>query len=301
VNQEARPIVIDQATAFAHPRALNRDLRRFATDRLMTLLCGAAVMGALVPLASVLWLVTSRGVRAISWSFLSRLPMPVGEVGGGIGNSVVGTLYMVGLASLFGLPIGIGAGVYLAERGAGKLGHAVRFTAEVLAGVPSIVIGVVAYGLIVTRMHRFSAMAGAFALAILMIPQLARSTEEMVRLVPHALREGALALGVPAWRCSIFIVLRTALGGLMNAALLAIARAAGETAPLLFTALNNQYWNLRPDQPTASLTVQIYNYAISPYQDWHDKAWAAALCLLLLIGSLSLISRLLQARRHTGS
>jgi phosphate transport system permease protein len=198
---------------------------------------------------------------------------------------------MVGLACVIGLPIGVGAGVFLAERGDGKLGTFVRFTAEVLAGVPSIVVGVVAYGLIVVPMRHFSAVAGAVALAILMVPTLARGTEEMVRLVPRSLREGALALGVPAWKTSLLVVLRTALGGLINAALLAVARAAGETAPLLFTALNNQYWNWDPRQPTASLTVQIFNYAISPYEDWHNKAWGAALCLLLLIGALSLLAR----------
>ena len=270
--------------------------RRFA-DRVMTALCGLAVLAALLPLFSVLWLVVSRGIGALSFSFFTSLPAPVGETGGGIGNAIVGTLFMVGLASAIGLPLGIGAGVFLAERGNGKLGHLIRFTAEVMAGVPSIVVGVVAWGLIVVRMHHFSAIAGAIALAILMIPTLARSTEEMVRLVPHTLREASLALGVPAWKTSLSVILRTALGGLTNAALLAIARAAGETAPLLFTALNNQYWNFKPDQPTASLTVQIYNYAISPYDDWHQKAWGAALCLLLLIGMLSLLARLIQRRQ----
>ena len=265
----------------------------------MTGLCGCAVLVAIVPLCSVLWLVVSRGLRSMSLAFFTTLPLPVGEVGGGIGNAIVGTLYMVGLACVIGLPLGVGAGVYLAERGDGRLGQLVRFTAEVLAGVPSIVIGVVAYGLIVMRMHHFSAIAGAAALSILMIPTLARTTEEMVRLVPATLREASLALGVPAWKTSVRIVLRTALGGLLTAVLLAIARAAGETAPLLFTALNNQYWSLRPDQPMASLTVQIFNYAISPYEDWHDKAWGAALCLLMLIGLLSVSARLFQRRRAT--
>jgi phosphate transport system permease protein len=282
---------------------LARPVRRIGSHRwrviknaVMTGLCGGAVALALVPLASVMWLVVSRGVRSLSWSFFTALPTPVGETGGGIGNAIVGTLFMVGLACVFGLPLGIGAGVFLAERGDGKLGHAVRFTAEVLAGVPSIVVGVVAYGLIVIPMRHFSALAGAVALAILMIPTLARATEEMVRLVPRSLREASLALGVPAWKTSLHVVLRTALGGLINAALLAVARAAGETAPLLFTALNNQYWNFHPSQPTASLTVQIFNYAISPYEDWHAKAWGAALCLMMLIGLLSLLARLLRAR-----
>ncbi len=167
----------------------------------------------------------------------------------------------------------------------------VRFTAEVLAGVPSIVIGIVAYGLVVVPMRRFSAIAGAFALAVLMLPTLARATEELVRLVPGALREASLALGVPEWKTSLRIVLRTALGGIVTAILLSVARAAGETAPLLFTSLNNQYWNFAPDQPTASLTVQIFNYAISPYEDWHQKAWTAALVLLLLVGTLNVAAR----------
>ncbi len=274
-----------------------RSARRTATNAVMTGLCAGAVIIAVVPLLSVLWLVVSRGLRSMSLSFFTSLPAPVGEVGGGVGNAIVGTLYMVGLACVFGLPLGVGAGVYLAERGDGRLGQAVRFTAEVLAGVPSIVIGVVAYGIIVVRMHHFSAIAGACALAILMVPTLARTTEEMIRLVPSTLREAGLALGVPPWKVSLRVVLRTALGGLLTAALLAVARAAGETAPLLFTALNNQYWSFRPDQPMASLTVQIYNYAISPYEDWHDKAWGAALCLLLLIGTLSIVARLLHRER----
>ena len=173
----------------------------------------------------------------------------------------------------------------------------IRFVAEILSGVPSIVIGIVAYGLVVIPMRRFSALAGAVALAVLMVPTLARSTEEMVRLVPQTLREASLALGVPAWRTSIWVVLRTALGGIATAALLAVARAAGETAPLLFTSLNNQYWSFRPDEPTASLTVQIFNYAISPYEDWHAKAWSAALVLLVLVGGLNLVARAAQARR----
>ena len=273
---------------------------RHAVDVWMTVLTGAAVLVALVPLASLLWLVVSRGAAGLSLSFFTNLPTPVGEPGGGIGNALVGTAYLVGLACLIGLPIGIGAGVFLAERGDGTVGRAIRFTAEVLSGVPSIVIGIVAYGLIVVPMRRFSAIAGAVALAILMVPTLARATEELVRLVPGSLREGSLALGVPEWKTSLRVVLRTALGGIVTAILLSIARAAGETAPLLFTALNNQYWNVRPDQPTASLTVQIFNYAISPYEDWHQKAWTAALVLLLLVGLLNLAARFLTRSRLAG-
>jgi len=258
-----------------------------------TVICGLGVVFAVVPLASLLWLVVSRGVAGLTPSFFVSLPTPVGEPGGGVGNAIAGTFLLVGLASVVALPVGIGAGVYLAEKGDGKAGKLVRFTTEVLSGVPSIVIGIVAYGLAVVPMKRFSALAGGLALALLMVPTLARSTEEFVRLVPGALREASLALGVPAWRTSLLVVLRTAAGGIITAVLLAVARAAGETAPLLFTALNNQYWNFRPDQPTASLTVQIFNYAISPYEDWHAKAWTAALVLLILVGALNLLARIL--------
>ncbi|HEX6835849.1 MAG TPA: phosphate ABC transporter permease PstA [Polyangia bacterium] len=291
-------MAITVAHRYVIPRRVGSHRARQAVNYTMTGLCALAVVLALLPLASVLWLVVSKGAHSLSLAFFTKLPVPVGEVGGGVGNGIVGTLYMVALASCFGLPLGVGAGIFLAERGDGMLGHAVRFTAEVLAGVPSIVVGVVAYGLLVVPMHRFSALAGAVALAILMIPTLARATEEMIRLVPRSLREASLALGVPAWRTSLSVVLRTALAGLVNAALLSIARAAGETAPLLFTALNNQYWNVSPLQPTASLTVQIFNYAISPYDDWHQKAWGAALCLLLVIGGLSLVAKLVTRRRE---
>jgi phosphate transport system permease protein len=245
--------------------------------------------------------VISEGASGLSLSFFVNRPAPVGEPGGGVGNAIVGTLYMVGLASLVAIPGGVGAGVFLAEKGDGRFGGLVRFTTEVLSGVPSIVIGIVAYGLLVMPVGRFSAMAGGAALALLMVPPLARSTEEFVRLVPGALREASLALGVPAWRTGLSVVLRTALPGILTATLLAVARAAGETAPLLFTALNNQYWNFRPDQPTASLTVQIFNYAISPYEDWHKKAWSAALVLLLLVGGLDLLARFLARSRLRGA
>ncbi len=280
---------------------MNRLRRRRLVDRFWTVVCGIGVLLAVVPLVSLLWLVISQGVSGLSWRFFVSLPTPVGEPGGGVGNAIAGTFYMVGLACLIGLPVGVGAGVFLAERGDGRLGSSVRFTADVLSGVPSIVIGIVAYGLVVMPMKRFSAFAGAVALAFLMIPPLARSTEEFVRLVPSALREASLALGVPQWKTSLRIVIRTALGGIVTASLLAVARAAGETAPLLFTALNNQYWNFRADQPTGSLTVQIFNYAISPYEEWHQKAWTAALVLLMLVGALNLLARLLTRERMRGA
>ncbi len=267
----------------------------------MTVLCGVALVAAFIPLISVLYLVISKGAAGLSWDFFTQLPKPVGEEGGGIGNALVGTLYMVGLACLMGLPVGVGAGVFLAERGDGTVGKTVRFVAEVLSGVPSIVIGIVAYAMVVIPMRHFSALAGSVALAIMIVPYLACSTEELIRVVPTSLREASLALGVTNWRTSLLVILRTAMTGVVTACLLAVARVAGETAPLLFTALNNQYWNVSPVQPTASLTVAIYNYAISPYEDWHAKAWTAALVLLMLVGLLNLTSRVLTRNRLKGA
>ena len=266
----------------------------------MTVVCGCALLIALVPLASVLWLVISRGLAGLSFAFFTQLPKPIGEPGGGVGNAILGTLLIVALGSAIGIPLGVGAGVFLAEKGDGALGRVVRFVAEVLSGVPSIVVGIVAYGLVVLPMRHYSAWAGAVALAVLMVPSLARGTEELVRLVPRTLNEASLALGVPEWKTSLRVVLRTALPGIVTAILLGISRAAGETAPLLFTSLNNQYWSTSPGQPTASLTVQIFNYATSPYEDWHSKAWTAALILLILVGSLALGAKLLARSRLKG-
>lgn len=267
---------------------------------LMIGLCGLAVVLALMPLVSVSWLVIAKGAAGLSWRFFTALPAPVGEPEGGVGNAILGSLFIVALASALGIPLGVGAGLFLAERGDGRLGSGVRFTAEVLAGVPSIVLGLVAYTLVVVPMGRFSAWAGAVALALLMAPGLARATEELLRLVPGSLREASLALGIPRWRTSLKVILRTAAGGLLTSCLLAVSRAAGETAPLLFTSLNNQYWNLRPDTPTASLTVQIFNDAVSPYDALHRQAWSAALVLLSLVALLNLASRLLARGRLGG-
>ncbi len=274
--------------------------RRRFTSRAMTALCGLALLLALLPLVSLLMLVISRGAAGLSFDFLTQLPRPVGESGGGVGNAIVGSLSIVALASLIGIPVGVGAGVYLAENGDGRAGKLIRFTAEVLSGVPSIVVGIVAYGLFVVPMHHFSALAGAVALSVLMIPTLARGTEELVRLVPRTLREASLALGIPEWKTALRVVVRTALPGIVTTALLAIARALGETAPLLFTALNNQYWSHRPDEPTASLTVQIFNDAVSPYDELHARAWSAALVLLMLVGLLSIGARLFARLRARG-
>jgi len=257
-------------------------LRRRITDYAMT---GAAVLTVvivLVPLVAIFGYVVYRGVGAINWAFLTQTPKPVGEAGGGMANAIVGSALILGIASLVGVPFGIGAGIYLAEFGRNRLGSAIRFTSDVLSGVPSIVIGIVAWSILV-RGRGFSALAGGLALAIMMVPTITRTTEEMLLLVPQALREAAYGLGVSRWRTTLSIVLRTATSGVITGIMLAFARIAGETAPLLFTALGNTFWNLRYDQPTAALPLQIYAYANSPYDDWHRQAWAGSLVLIVLI------------------
>jgi phosphate transport system permease protein len=267
--------------------------RRFLADRAMTLICGACVLLTLLPLVSLLYLVIARGLPSMSLSFFTSLPKPVGETGGGVGNALVGSAMIVSMAALMGLPAGIGAGIYLAEHGESSFGKTVRFLAEVLSSVPSVVAGLAMYALIVRPLHHFSAWAGSVALAILIIPTVARTTEEVVKLVPRSLYEASLALGVPEWRSGLLVVARTALGGIATGACLALARAAGDTAPLLFTALSNSFWNFSPNQPTASLPVQIFNYAVSPYADWQQKAWGAALVLLIFVGLLEGLARLI--------
>ena len=257
-------------------------------------LCAIAV---LIPLILIFTDLLSKGASSINFAFFTQLPKPVGEAGGGMANAIVGTLVLIGLASVIGLPIGVLAGVYLAEYGHGGFGWCVRFAADVLTGVPSIVVGIYAYTLLVLPLHSFSAYAGAWALAVIMLPIVARTTEEMVKLVPGSLREAALALGVPAWRMIIRVVLRTARGGIITGIMLAVARIAGETAPLLFTAFGNQFWQRGLSGPIASLPVQIYTYAISPFDDWHRQAWAGALVLLGLVFITSLSVRLLTRGR----
>jgi phosphate transport system permease protein len=274
--------------------------RRRATDRLMTGLTAAAVLIALAPLASVLSYVVLQGATSLNWAFFTQLPKPVGETGGGVANAISGTLTLILLASCIGLPIGILGGLYLSELGDGPLGWWIRFTADVLIGVPSIVVGVFVYTLLVVPMRRFSAIAGGTALGIMMAPLVMRTTEELVRLVPASLREAALALGVPWWLTTVRVVLRTAAVGIITGVMLAIARIGGETAPLLFTAFNNQYWQTRLDQPIASLTVQLYNYAIAPYDDWHRQAWAAALVLMSMTLLLNIAARLVGRSRSGG-
>jgi phosphate transport system permease protein len=258
-------------------------LRRRITDHVMT---GAAVLTVilvLAPLAAIFGYLVYRGFGSINWAFLTQTPKPVGEPGGGMANAILGSAFILALASLIGVPVGVGAGIYLAEFGRNRFGDAIRFTADVLNGVPSIVIGIVAYALVVLTQKHFSALAGGVALAIMMIPTISRTTEEMLLLVPQALREAAYGLGIPRWRTTLSITLRTATSGVITGIMLAFARVAGETAPLLFTAFGNQFWNLRVDQPTAALPLQIYSYAISPYDEWHRQAWAGALVLIILI------------------
>ncbi len=258
---------------------------RRATDHVMTGVAVLTVIVVLAPLIAIFGYLLYRGVGSINWAFLTQTPKPVGEAGGGMANAIVGSAFILALASLLGVPLGIGAGIYLAEYGRNRLGDVVRFTSDVLNGVPSIVIGIVAYAIVVLYQRHFSALAGGVALAIMMVPTIARTTEEMLLLVPQALREAAYGLGVPRWRTTLSITLRTATSGVITGVMLAFARVAGETAPLLFTAFGNQFWNLHADQPTAALPLQIFAYAISPYDEWHRQAWAGALVLIILIVS----------------
>jgi len=257
----------------------------------------ALVVSALVAIFAYLAI---KGATSLNWSFLTQTPKPVGEVGGGMANALIGSVIILVIASILGLPVGIGAGIYLAEYGQNRLGQAIRFTADVLNGVPSIVIGLVAYGLVVYQQGHFSALSGGVALAIMMVPILARTTEEMLRLVPTAVREAAFGLGIPQWRTTVSITLATARAGIITGIMLAFARVAGETAPLLFTALGNQFWNLSPNQPMAALPLQIYVYANSPYEDWHRQAWAGALLLIIMIVGTTSIVRFVFRQRIGG-
>ncbi|HVU03955.1 MAG TPA: phosphate ABC transporter permease PstA [Polyangiaceae bacterium] len=267
--------------------------RRRLTDALFRGACAAAVAVALVPLASVLYYTTSRGLGGVDLSFFTELPKPVGEKGGGMANAIEGTLTIVGMSALLGIPMGVLAGVFLAEFPGSRFATVVRFSADVMSGIPSITVGIFAYSLVVLPMGRFSAIAGSVALAVIMLPTVTRTTEELLRLVPGTLREAALGLGVAKWRATVSIVLRTAAPGIATGVMLAVARVAGETAPLLFTAFNNRFWGQGVDQPIASLPVQIYTYAVSPFEDWHRQAWAAALVLVTLVLLLNVTAKLL--------
>jgi phosphate transport system permease protein len=246
-------------------------------------LAGLAAILVLAPLAAIFGYLVYKGVGALNWAFLTHTPRPVGEAGGGMANAIVGSMVLLGLGSLFGVPLGIGAGIYMAEFGGGRYVNVVRFTADVLNGIPSIVMGIAVYALVVLPQQHFSAFSGGVALGIMMIPTIARTTEEMLLMVPNTIREAALGLGIPQWRATLQVTLRTASKGVITGVMLAFARVAGETAPLLFTAFGNQFWNLNPNQPTAALPIQIFAYAISPFDEWHRQAWAGALILIILI------------------
>ncbi|HZE26630.1 MAG TPA: phosphate ABC transporter permease PstA [Terriglobales bacterium] len=256
---------------------------RRVADHLATGFAVVTVVLVLAPLVAIFGYLVYKGIGSINLAFLTQIPKPPGELGGGMANAIAGSVLILAIASLLGVPVGIGAGIYLAEYGRNRFGDSIRFVSDVLNGVPSIVIGIVAYTIVVLRQKHFSALAGGVALAIMMVPTITRTTEEMLLLVPNVLREAAYGLGVPRWRTTLSIVLRTATSGIITGVMLAFARVAGETAPLLFTAFGNQYWNWRVDQPTAALPLQIFTYAISPYDDWHRQAWAGALVLIVLI------------------
>jgi phosphate transport system permease protein len=258
-------------------------LWRRAKNNFVTFAAIGAVVLVLIPLGAIFAYLVYKGIGSINWAFLTQTPKPVGEPGGGMANAIAGSALILAIASVMGVPLGIGAGIYLAEYGQNRLGTLIRFTADVLNGVPSIVIGIVAYALVVLTQKHFSALAGGVALAIMMIPTITRTTEEMLLLVPNTVREAAYGLGVSRWRTTLSITLRTATSGVITGVMLAFARIAGETAPLLFTAFGNQFWNWKLNQPTAALSLQIFNYAISPFDEWHRQAWAGALILIVLI------------------
>jgi phosphate transport system permease protein len=270
-----------------------RDRRRRAINVGMLGLTGIAALLTTAPLLLILFQLLSAGASSIGIAFFSHVPAPVGDPGGGMGNGLLGTLLLVLSAALIGLPISIGAGVYLADAGDSPLASAVRFVADVMNGIPSIVVGILVWSWVVVGMGHFSLLAGGVALAILLLPMVTRTTEEMVRLVPRELREGGLALGMTRWRTTVGIVLPAARAGILTGVLVALARVAGETAPLLFTAFGNPYWSWKPTEPIAALPLQIFQYAISPYDEWHRQAWAGSLVLIGLVLVVSLGARLL--------
>lgn len=261
----------------------------------ITLLCAILT---LMPLISIFGYVIFKGVSSINFDFFIHLPKPVGEAGGGMGNAIVGSLILIGLSCLWAIPLGIAGGIYLAEFGNNRLGTTVRFTADVLNGIPSILIGIFAYTLFVLPMKSFSAISAAFALGVIMLPTVMRTTEEMLLMVPHTIREAALALGISQFRTTVNIVLKTALPGILTGILLGIARIAGETAPLLFTALGNRFWHQNLTQPIAALPLQIFAYAISPFDDWRRQAWAGAFVLIVIVFLMSFISRFVVRLRY---
>ncbi|MGQ0647745.1 MAG: phosphate ABC transporter permease PstA [Gemmatimonadaceae bacterium] len=295
-NAPFRPTGRQRAAAERTSRSLGR---RKVVNGIMLAIMFVAALIATLPLLFILFHLGKQGASSIDAAFFTQMPKPVGE-GGGMANAIAGTLVLIGIASAIGLPIGIGAGLFLAESRVVRLANVVRFLSDVLNGLPSIVMGIFAWQVLVRPVGHFSALAGGIAIGAMMIPLVTRTTEEMIRLVPTSLREAALALGYARWRTSLSIVLRTALPGIVTGALVAVARIAGETAPLIFTAFGNQFWSLSLDAPTAALPLQIYNYAISPYDEWHRLAWAGALVLIALVLTISLIARFVTRSRYAG-
>jgi len=271
--------------------------RRYAANHLVTVLAIASTVVVILPLIAILAYLLFMGAHSLNLNFFTKIPAPVGEQGGGMANAIAGSGIVLAIASVLGIPIGIAAGVYLAEFGRGRmLAAAVRFTADVLNGVPSIVMGIAAYSLVVVKQGHFSALAGGVALAVMMVPTITRTTEEMLATVPNAIREAALGLGVPKWRTVLSVSLKTASPGIITGCMLAFARVAGETAPLLFTAFGNQFWSFKLNEPIAALPLQIYVYAISPYDEWHRLAWAGSLVLIVLIMVSVTLVRIYAAR-----
>ena len=273
---------------------------RRLTDKLATFLAITCVLLVMLPLAAVFVYLLVRGLGSLNWAFFTQMPKPVGETGGGMANAIVGSVIILLVGSVIGVPLGVGSGVYLSEYSRGQFGKIVRFTADVLNGVPSIVIGIAVYALLVLQQRHFSAFSGGVALGIMMIPTITRSTEEMLRLVPNSIREAALGLGIPQWRSTLSITLRTAMSGIVTGIMLAFARVSGETAPLLFTAFGNQFWSTKLNQPIAALPLQIFVYAISPFDEWHRLAWGGALVLIVLIVATSASVRWVANRGFVG-
>jgi len=276
--------------------APNHSWRNFKNAFMQTLACVCAIL-VVAPLLLVFYHLIKEGFTSINWAFFTQLPKPVGEPGGGMGNAIVGTFVLLAQAAVIGVPVGVLGGVFLSEYGGTKLNWWIRFAADILNGVPSITWGIVVYALLVVPMHGFSALAGGVVLGMMMIPLVMRTTEEVLQLVPGGYREAALALGISKWKTIVQIVIRTALKGIVTGVLLALARVAGETAPLLFTALGNQNWTHKLTEPIAAMPLQIFAYAISPYDDWHRQAWAGALVLLLLVFSINIGVRFLTRDR----
>lgn len=296
-SRPSRPTGNQRAAAERTSRSLGR---RRVTNIVMLGIMYVAAAIATLPLIFILSHLVIEGASSINVDFFTKMPRPVGEAGGGMANAIVGTLIIISIAAVIGLPAGVGAGMYLAENRATRLARTVRFLSDVLNGLPSIVMGIFAWQVLVRPVGHFSALAGGIALGVMMIPLVTRTTEEMIRLVPDALREAALALGYARWRTSMAIVLRTALPGIVTGALVAVARISGETAPLIFTAFGNQFWSTSVSQPMSALPLEIYSYATSPFDEWHRLAWAGALVLIALVLVISLIARFVTRSRLGG-